>query len=228
MIHSTSKFKFTKQCQINKAEKLKIPLLLRKQTMLSIHQTQPKRSISIPIQHQTITPRPAYDAANMSQFPLQTGVVTHYQDSADDSDGVEEDEEARCPIHIEVHTPLHVYGDNNKLAIDPSMSANKIAMAVVSALKQMAGGDSCIPMVDGEGQPRAIKVTIVAGTRVQGSRNTIGEKAVLSLVADVDAKHKAVEMAQKEKEDHEKSRGGKHERANSNPTRMDSKRTRLD
>jgi hypothetical protein len=165
----------------------------------------------------------------MSQLPLQTGVVTHYQDPGDDSDVEEEDEEARCPIHIEVHTPLHVYGDNNKLAIDPSMSANKIAMAVVSALKQMAGGEHCIPMVDGEGEPRAIKVTIVAGTRVQGCRNTIGEKAVLSLVADVDAKQKEVEMAEKEKEDHEKkSRGGKRERANSNSTKMDSKRTRLD
>ena len=164
----------------------------------------------------------------MSQYPLQTSVAHSYQDHADNSDE-EEEQEALSAIHIEVNTPMHVIGDNNKLAIDPSTSANKIAMAVVSALKQMAGGDGCIPMVDGEGDPRAIKITITAGTRVQGSNNAIGEKAVLDLMSDADAKQKAIEMAEKEKEDEKENRDGKkRERVDSDPTEMDSKRTRLD
>jgi hypothetical protein len=199
--------------------------------MLSIHQTQPKRSFPIAIQHQTIIPPPAYGAVNMSQHPLQTIVAHNYQGPADNSDEEEEEEETLSAIHIEVNTPMHVFGDNNKLAIDPSTSANKIAIAVVSALKQMAGGDGCIPMVDGEGQPRAIKITITAGTRVQGSNNTVGEKAVLNLVSDVDAKQKSIEMVQKENEDDDEKKnpdGKKRERTGNAPTEMNSKRTRLD
>lgn len=55
-------------------------------------------------------------------------------------------------------------------------------MAIVDALKQMSMG-SGVPMIDEEGRPRPILVEVMAVTRIDGSKNVVGEKAVLATVA---------------------------------------------
>lgn len=132
---------------------------------------------------QAITPPPAYG----HDQALSTSVVEYEEDCSDEDEGL-------SSIHLRINTPLVVNGDNNLVAIDPAASASKIAMAVVAAIKQMSMGESGVPMIDEEGRPRPIKVDVTAETRVEGSKNVVGEKAVLAaVVCKEDAKKKGAE-----------------------------------
>ena len=123
----------------------------------------------------TITPPPAY-----VHDPTLNCTVADFEDDDDDDDN--DDVEQLSSIHLKISNPIIVNGDNNLVAIDPFF-ASKIAMTVVQALKQMSMGESGVPMIDEDGKPRPIKVDVAAELKIKGSRNVVGERAVLELVA---------------------------------------------
>lgn len=108
------------------------------------------------------------------------------------------------------------------IALDASVSASKIALAVVQALKQMTMEGIGVPMIDEDGRPRPIKVNVVAETTVTGSKNVVGERAVLStlFVGSGARKEKMVVKVDKDTK--------KRDRAGSEPLEMDAKRSRRD
>jgi hypothetical protein len=153
---------------------------------------------------QDVTPPPAY-----VHDPNFSASVFDFEASDD------EDDERLPSIHLRINTPLTVKGDHNLIAVDASLSASKIAMAVVGALKQMSMSRNGIPMIDENGRPRTIKVEVMAETRVEGSKNVVGEKAVIAAtVASGGFKKKGSEGAV----------GGKRQRAESEPAEGERKR----
>ncbi|KAG0649557.1 hypothetical protein D0Z07_3818 [Hyphodiscus hymeniophilus] len=117
---------------------------------------------------QDVTPPPAY-----VHDPT-------FQASVFDFEEFDDDDERLSSIHLRINTPLTVKGDHNLIAVDAALSASKIAGAVVSALKQMSMDEHGIPMIDENGRPRSIKVEVRAETAIDGSKNVVGEKAVLA------------------------------------------------
>lgn len=101
----------------------------------------------------------------------------------DDDDDDEEAPSTLSRIDIYLNTPLHIIGDGNLIAIEPSVTANKVALGVVNALKHLSMIADGVPMIDEEGRPRPIKVCVTAGMKVEGSRNLVGERAVMERVA---------------------------------------------
>lgn len=85
----------------------------------------------------------------------------------------EDDHEEPGPILVKVHCPVIIKGDNNVCSVDPAILTQRITMAVARSLRTMGGG---VPMVDGNGAPREIRVDVQAETRIEGSKNMVGEK----------------------------------------------------
>lgn len=129
---------------------------------------------------QTVTPPHHHNLAAM-QFANAQQQRNNANAASDDAQ--EDSGEEATPILIKIITPLIITGDNNLIAVDPSVQAAKIAMAVVSAMKQMSAGSAGVPMIDENGRPRQVTVEIQAEIKVEGSKNIIGEKAVLSTVS---------------------------------------------
>lgn len=119
-----------------------------------------------------VTPPPAYGPDHPFATPVED------REYADD-----EDDESPSFIDMQIFTPLVITGDNNLCTIDTSASASRIAMTVVGALRQLSIGANGLPMIDEQGRPRPIKIDVMADTRVEGSRNVIGERAVLTILA---------------------------------------------
>jgi hypothetical protein len=117
--------------------------------------------------------------------PPNHNIMTHFSDSGSDID----DEEG-SPIYLKISTPLVVKGDNNLIAVDPSAQASKLAMAIVQSLKQLSHGADGIPMIDENGRPRPLKVDVKAEITVEGSKNVVGEQAVLGSVMGAGLKRK--------------------------------------
>ena len=153
--------------------------------------------------------------------------------SRTDFDGDEEEEEEEendhqpqplPEIHLSISTPLTIDGDDNRIAVDASASASKIAAAVVQALKQMTAEGMGVPMIDEDGKPRPLKFEVVAETRVTGNKNVVGERAVLGTMFGGigNEKKKAVVEGDQDTK--------KRERTDSEPAEaeVDTKRTRRD
>lgn len=130
----------------------------------------------------------------------------------DDSD----EEEDLSPIKIFIETPVHVSGDNNMVGVDAGLTASKVADALVSSLKQMSSASGGVPMIDQDGRPRPITVKVKAETKIEGSRNVVGERAVLSTLQATGAKKKTEDTKD----------GIKRGRAGSEPLTMVSKRVK--
>lgn len=86
------------------------------------------------------------------------------------------------PIVIDINTPLQIRGDGNLIAIEPSVTSDRVAMGVIQALRQMTL-ESGFSMVDEQGRARPITVKVTAGTIVEGSKNLVGERAVMQRIA---------------------------------------------
>jgi hypothetical protein len=104
----------------------------------------------------------------------------HVFEEDDDDDELPEDSLSHISITIKAH--VTIIGNNNALSVDPAMTGSKIAVAIVSGLRQMSGIAGGVPMIDENGRPRPIIVDVDAGTKIQGSYNIIGEKAVYATV----------------------------------------------
>ena len=109
---------------------------------------------------------------------LLSNANDHADYSEDEEDGDEEgqDDSLLSAIKIVIRCPVVVKGDNNVIDMDSALSANKIAHAVVNALKGISMSGHGVPMIDEEGRPRPITVTAIADVTVTGSRNYVGDK----------------------------------------------------
>ncbi|KAH9210553.1 hypothetical protein DL95DRAFT_10256 [Leptodontidium sp. 2 PMI_412] len=125
------------------------------------------------------------------RFPFNTSTAhsvlntgnNNAQDSDSDSDS---DDEDTSTIRIKIFTPINVRGDSNLIAMDTSITATQITRGVVDALRNMSygvGDDQGVPMIDADGHPRPIKVTVSAPLTVLGSKNLMGERAVMERIA---------------------------------------------
>ncbi|CZT48184.1 uncharacterized protein RSE6_08848 [Rhynchosporium secalis] len=114
--------------------------------------------------------------------------ITHSVPAAndDDSSDSDDDEEGLSSIRIKIFTPINVRGDGNLIAMDTAITATKIAQGVTDALFSMTYGDAQgIPMIDEDGRPRPIRVVVSAPLTVLGSKNLMGERAVMERIAPV-------------------------------------------
>lgn len=161
----------------------------------------------------TSTPPPAY-----AHGPTLDCSVTNLEDDDDD--------EHLSSIHLKISNPIVVTGDNNLVAIDP-LSASKIAMAVIQALKQMSMEASGVPMIDEEGRPRPIKVDVAAELKIEGNRNVFGERAVLAAVVSRGAGFMKASSSSSGGSE-VGSIGGKRQRAESEPVEGKGKRVKTE
>lgn len=84
------------------------------------------------------------------------------------------------PIIIHISSPLTVIGNGNLVAIDTDKAAINIASTIARSLKEASVSSTGIPMIDEEGRPRPIEVRVDVDVKIDGTKNTIGEQAVLS------------------------------------------------
>jgi hypothetical protein len=119
---------------------------------------------------QQATPPPAY-----ALDPTFSTTVADFEEFDD------EEAERLSSIVLNIKCPLRVTGHDNLIAMDNSLAASKIAMAVVSALKQMSMAGSGIPMIDEEGRPRPIKVDVDTSITIEGDRNKLGDAASVAM-----------------------------------------------
>lgn len=102
---------------------------------------------------------------------------------------------APSPIIISISSPVTIIGHTNLIAIDPTKIGTNIAHNIVRSIKDASICSAGIPMIDEEGRPRPIEVIVHAGIKVQGTNNTIGEKAaIFGLQTAADLKREREEM----------------------------------
>ncbi|CZS90653.1 uncharacterized protein RCO7_06804 [Rhynchosporium graminicola] len=124
---------------------------------------------------------PGSMAAPPARLPSQPAARAANDDDSSDSD---DDEEGLSSIRIKIFTPINVRGDGNLIAMDTAITATKIAQGVTDALFSMTYGDAQgIPMIDEDGRPRPIRVVVSAPLTVLGSKNLMGERAVMERIA---------------------------------------------
>jgi hypothetical protein len=117
--------------------------------------------------------------ANMAA-PLQTYQPNYgFQQALPDVDDVPDYDSDLSPIVINISSPVTITGHGNLVAFDPSTTAAAIAEAVARSLKSASVSSSGIPMIDEEGRPRPIKVTVDTPVKVQGDKNMIGDHPVM-------------------------------------------------
>lgn len=80
-------------------------------------------------------------------------------------DDPHDDDDDRSPIELRITTTVQVEGDNNAMLLtaSPAAHAKVIAEAVTATVRQAAGMNGGIPMIDEEGRPRPFKISISAG-----------------------------------------------------------------
>ena len=82
-------------------------------------------------------------------------------------------------------------------------------------------------MIDEEGKPRPIKVDIAAGLKIDGSKNVVGERAVLAAVASGEVVLRKTSSSSSEGSE-VRSVGGKRQRAESEPIEGKEKRVKTE
>ncbi|CZR60917.1 uncharacterized protein PAC_10813 [Phialocephala subalpina] len=109
-------------------------------------------------------------------------------DSVEDSDDEDPDnrdvdeQEELSPIALRIACPIVVVGNNNVVAIDAAKIATQIAKVMVKTLQDLAAGCSGVPMIDQDGRPRPVECRVDCKVKVNGNKNTVGEKAVLAMI----------------------------------------------
>lgn len=125
-----------------------------------IHRTQPN------------SPPPSYAMANQFGHSLMANPPAHvFEEDEDD------EQEPTSNVSITIKAGVTIAGNNNTISVDPAATGCKIAVAIVTGLRQMSGIAGGVPMIDENGRPRPIIIDVDAGTRIEGSDNVLGEKA---------------------------------------------------
>lgn len=90
----------------------------------------------------------------------------------------DDEAEMLSSITINIKAVILVKGNNNTISVDPAITGSKLAVAVVSGLRQMGGSNLGVPMIDENGRPRPITVDVDGTIKVEGSENLMGDRAV--------------------------------------------------
>lgn len=114
-----------------------------------------------------------------TERPITTHVLGNLADEACETEAVEDI--AMFPLTIRINTSINVNKNDNIVCLSesPTQHANAIAAAVTKAIEDSSSGNCGIPMVDGDGNPRPIRIEVDAGTVVDGQRNMVGTEAVV-------------------------------------------------
>ncbi|TLD12243.1 uncharacterized protein PgNI_04702 [Pyricularia grisea] len=86
--------------------------------------------------------------------------------------------ESMSPISIKVNTAVRVNQNDNLVDIGRP-GPSDIAAAIVGAIERASSASAGIPMIDGSGEPRPIKIDVDATVEVGGSRNVVGKEEFL-------------------------------------------------
>ncbi len=171
-------------------------------------------------------PPPAYSVHNTMAANGQVHVSFNNNNGAESDDDFDEDdgnEHRAAYIQIHIKAPVVIVGDGNLVTVEPSVTANKIAMGIVTAMRAMSVGSHGVPMIDEDGRPRPLRVSVTAEMRIEGSRNLIGEKAVMEKIRPgLDA----IATAAAARQGNGSMEAKKRERAGSEPLEAETKRTR--
>lgn len=86
------------------------------------------------------------------------------------------DDDDRSPIELRITTTVQVEGDNNAILLTatPAEHARVITEAVTATIRQAGGLNDGIPMIDEEGRPRPLRISVSAGMNIEGSGNVLG------------------------------------------------------
>jgi SpoVK/Ycf46/Vps4 family AAA+-type ATPase len=129
--------------------------------------------IKILEQQQSNSPPPSYTMASQLDHSLMSNPPAHVFEEDDDYE-----QEVAPNVSITIRAGVTVKGNHNIISVDPSTTGCKIAVAIVTGLRQMSGVSGGVPMIDENGRPRPITVDVDASTKIEGSDNFLGEKAV--------------------------------------------------
>ncbi|KAL2214088.1 hypothetical protein CC79DRAFT_1316808 [Sarocladium strictum] len=120
--------------------------------------------------------------------PLTTTILSGGPDFCNDADddleeGVDEDDEPQRALCLRINTSVSITQSNNIVCLADTPSAEHataIANAVVKAIQENSSGNSGIPMIDGNGHPRPIKVEVDASMLIEGSGNVVGNAPIIN------------------------------------------------
>jgi hypothetical protein len=93
----------------------------------------------------------------------------------------DDDEDSFKGVMI-IKTPLNITGNCNLVAIDSSASSVHITSTIAEAACDISTYDDGIPMIDARGCLRALTIFVDAPMNIHGTKNIIGEKAVMKMV----------------------------------------------
>ncbi|CAH0049707.1 unnamed protein product [Clonostachys solani] len=109
-----------------------------------------------------------------------------------ENETIDDDDEPCAPLSLRINTSITINKSNNIICLSetPSSHANAIAEAMTQAIKKYSAGNCGIPMIDGNGNPRPIRLEVDAGTVVEGEGNVIGsEDVILKVLRQRDEQH---------------------------------------
>jgi hypothetical protein len=94
------------------------------------------------------------------------------------------EDEAISPLTLRINTSINITKSNNLVCLTdtPTSHANAIAEAVTQAIQRTSSGNCGIPMIDGNGNPRALRIEVDAGMVVDGTGNVVGSQKVIDEV----------------------------------------------
>ena len=115
-------------------------------------------------------------------------------------DDEDDEQEPTSNVSITIKAAVTITGNNNVISIDSAATGCKIAVAIVTGLRQISGIAGGVPMIDENGRPRPIIIDVDAGTRIEGSDNVLGEKAARAAVPTPSAKQGAAQNGAKKRD----------------------------
>ena len=121
--------------------------------------------------------RPVLGESRVFQRPL---ITTMLPDESEHNEGLE----GMSPLSLCIKTSINITKGNNLICLteSPASHANMIAEAVAQAIQKSSSGNCGIPMIDGNGNPRPVKIEVDAGMVVDGIGNVIGNEKVIDEV----------------------------------------------
>jgi hypothetical protein len=152
-------------------------------------------------------PSRALYASQLNAQPGQrfyTRPIAVTMSTEDQDDG--ESTNAFSSLHLRINTSINISKNNNLVCLteSPATHANAIAEAVSEAMQKHSSGNCGIPMIDGDGNPRPIKVEVDAGMVIDGMGNVVGNEKVIDEVIQQRAEIRRQDL-RRSREDNDKT-----------------------
>ncbi|KAI6783702.1 uncharacterized protein J7T54_001578 [Emericellopsis cladophorae] len=96
-------------------------------------------------------------------------------------EGDELDDSTISPLTLRINTSINILKNNNLICLSdsPANHATAIADAVTQAIQKHSSGNCGIPMIDGNGNPRPVRIDIDAGMVTDGVGNVVGSESIV-------------------------------------------------